>query len=149
MGDGANLTRTVIGAYYNKVGGCYTHAMFRSLRSVCIISLLYDLALGLGLLLFAGPMASRFGAPPPSPPLLADLLGLFALAIATCYLFPLKEPARWHPLLWVLGPLLKGGGALLFVADHFMRGSPSAFLLFAFTDAALALWTWLAIRSSK
>ena len=112
---------------------------------VCIISLLYDLALGLGLLLFAGPMASRFDAPPPSPPLLADLLGLFALAVAACYLLPLKDPVRWSPLLWVLGPLLKGGGALLFIADHFLRGSPAAFLAFALSDGALALWTAAAL----
>lgn len=115
--------------------------MFGSLRAIAAVSMLYDLALGLGMLLFAGPMASLFGAPPPSPPILANLLGLFALAVAACYLLPLKDPARWAPLLWVLGPVLKGGGALLFVADHFLRGSPAGFLLFAFTDGALALWT--------
>jgi hypothetical protein len=123
--------------------------MFRSLRAVCIVSLLYDLALGLGLLLFAGPMASLFGLVPPSPPILADLLGLFALAVAAGYAFPLMDPTRFHPLLWVLGPLLKGGGVLLFVADHFLRGSPSPFLLFAAMDGALALWTWLALRRSR
>ncbi len=45
-----------------------------------------------------------------------------------------------------MGPLLKGGGSLLFVADHFLRGSPDAFLLFALTDGTLALWTLWALR---
>ena len=123
--------------------------MFRSLRAVAIISMIYDLLLGVLLLAAPDAAARAFGSAPVQPPLFANLTGLFALSIALCYGFVLRDIAFRRDLLWVLGPLLKGGGALLFVADHFMRGSPSAFLLFAFTDAALALWTWLAIRSSK
>jgi hypothetical protein len=119
--------------------------MFISLRPVAFVSMLYDLALGVGLLVFPHTVASLFGSVPPSPPVLANLLGLFALAVAACYLLPLRDPARWGPLLWVLGPLLKGGGAFLFIADHLLRGSPSSFLLFALTDGALALWTAMAL----
>jgi hypothetical protein len=32
-------------------------------------------------------------------------------------------------------------GASLFVVDHFLRGSPAAFLLFAVTDGTLGLLT--------
>ena len=45
-----------------------------------------------------------------------------------------------------MGPVLKGAGAALFVLDHFMRGSPDLFLLFAASDgtlAALTLWALL------
>jgi hypothetical protein len=123
--------------------------MTRSLRAVALVSLLYDAVLAAGLLLAPGPMAAAFGAAPPSPPLFGDLLGLFALTVAASYALPLRDPVRYAPLLWVLGPLLKGGGALLFVLDHFLRHSPAAFLLFAATDGALALWTGLALRRSK
>ena len=123
--------------------------MFRHLRIVILVSLVYDLALGLALLLFPCAMAARFGVASPSQPLLANLLGLFALTVAACYLLPLRDPARFRPLLWFLGPLLKGAGALIFIADHFLRGSPSAFLLFALADGALAVWTGFALRRPK
>jgi len=48
---------------------------------------------------------------------------LFALSVAACYWLPWRDPSRWSPLLWILGPLLKGGGAILFIADHFLRHS--------------------------
>ena len=50
--------------------------------------------------------------------------------------------------LWVMGPLLKGVGALAFVLDHIVRGSPRSFLLFAASDGALALWTsWISLEA--
>jgi len=51
--------------------------------------------------------------------------------------------------LWVMGPLLKGAGALAFILDHFMRGSPRSFLLFAASYGALALWTFWALVTSR
>ncbi len=48
-----------------------------------------------------------------------------------------------------MGPLLKGGGSLLFVADHVLRGSPDVFLLFALTDGTLAVWTLWALRRAQ
>jgi hypothetical protein len=47
---------------------------------------------------------------------------------------------RWY--LWVFGPLLKGAGAVAFVADYVLNGSPASFLLFAASDGTLALVTW-------
>ena len=49
--------------------------------------------------------------------------------------------------MWVMGPLLKGAGALAFVADYLRRGSPSSFLLFAASDGTLALITLWALLS--
>jgi hypothetical protein len=47
-----------------------------------------------------------------------------------------------------MGPLLKGGGAALFVIDYLLRGSPASFLLFAAADGTLAAWTlWALIRT--
>jgi hypothetical protein len=55
--------------------------------------------------------------------------------------------------MWVMGALLKGGGAATFLLDYFLRGSPSSFLLFAASDGSLALLTLYALlrrdRSSK
>jgi len=46
-----------------------------------------------------------------------------------------------------MGPMLKGCGALLFIADHLLRGSPSSYLLFAAGDGTLALVTlWALLR---
>ena len=43
--------------------------------------------------------------------------------------------------------MLKGAGAVLFVADYLLRGSPASFLLFAAADGALALVTlWALLR---
>ena len=47
--------------------------------------------------------------------------------------------------LWIMGPLLKGGGALVFFLDYWIRHSPPAFLLFAASDGALALATLWAL----
>jgi hypothetical protein len=41
--------------------------------------------------------------------------------------------------------VLKGAGATAFLLDHFLRGSPTSFLLFAACDGALALWTVVAL----
>jgi len=111
------------------------------LRAVARVSLIYDFMLGAALLTASGTLARAVGTPPPTPPLLVDLLGLFAFSVGLCYLLPLRDPVRWRPLLWILGPILKGGGCLLFLADHFIRRSPGAFLAFGVLDGFLALWT--------
>jgi len=49
----------------------------------------------------------------------------------------------------VMGPLLKGAGALAFVLDHVMRDSPRSFLLFAASDGALAVWTLWALLATR
>ena len=84
------------------------------------------------------------------PAIHADLNGLFALAIAAGYLLPYRDPVRYRGYLWIMGPVLKGAGAVLFVADHLLRGSPASFLLFGAADGALALVTlWATARHAK
>jgi len=118
---------------------------FSFVRAIAAISGLYDLSVGLFLLLAADRMAALFGVGPAQPPIFSDLNGLFLVAIGVGYYFPYRDPAgaRWY--LWVMGPLLKGAGAAAFLADYFVRHSPPAFLLFAASDGALALLTLYAL----
>lgn len=117
----------------------------RLLRFVALLSGLYDLLLG-GALLFALDETVRLlGVPPPKFPINANLNGLFALAVGAGYLAILREPERGRFYLWIMGPFLKGGGAVLFVLDFALRGSPPAFLLFAAGDGALAALTAFAL----
>jgi hypothetical protein len=118
----------------------------RLLVIVAAVSGLYDFLLGMAMLAGRELLESEFALPAPVPPIHADLNGLFLLAVGIGYLWPYRDPDRYRGYLWVMGPLLKGGGSLLFVADHFLRGSPDAFLLFALTDGTLALWTLWALR---
>jgi hypothetical protein len=116
------------------------------LRSIAAVSGIYDAAVGLFLLLAADRMAALFGVPPARPPIFADLNGLFLLAVGVGYYFPFRDPAgaRWY--LWVMGPLLKFGGAAAFLLDYFVRGhSPASFLLFAASDGTLATLTLIAL----
>src|SRR5713226_10458736 len=101
------------------------------IRTIAAVSLVYDACVGAAML--AGrPLLSRlFDVPLPQPPIHADLNGVFLLAVAAGYLIPFRDPDRGRAYLWVMGPLLKGGGALAFVLDHVVRHSPRAFLLFA------------------
>ena len=117
------------------------------LSAIAALSGLYDGVVGAFLLLAADRLASLFGVPPASPPIFSDLNGLFLLAVGAGYYLPWRDPVRYRGYLWVMGPLLKGAGALLFIV-HYTRGdSPVSFLLFAFTDGALALLTLWALVS--
>jgi hypothetical protein len=110
------------------------------LRAVAVVSGIYDVVIGAGMLVAAADLARLFGLPAPDPPVLADTNGLFLVAIGVGYLLPLRDPVRWRAYLWLMGPALKGGGALLFLRDYWMRGSPMALLIFA-----LAVWTLVAL----
>ena len=90
-------------------------------------------------------LASAFGVPAASPPIFSDLNALFLLAVGVGYYLPWREPDRYRGYMWVMGPVLKGAGAALFVADYLLRGSPASFLLFAASDGALALLTVYAL----
>lgn len=108
---------------------------------------MYDALLGVGLLAGRSLLLRWFDLAAPIPAIHADLNGLFALAVAAGYVLPYRDPDRYRGYLWVMGPLLKGGGAVLFIADHVLRGSPSSFLLFALCDGALAAMTlWALLR---
>jgi hypothetical protein len=120
------------------------------LRLIAAISGIYDAAVGLCLLLAADRMAAVFGVPPVQPPIFADLNGLFLVAVGVGYYFPYRDPAgaRWY--MWVMGPVLKFGGAAAFLLDYAVRGhSPASFLLFAASDGALALVTLIALVASE
>jgi hypothetical protein len=118
------------------------------LRLIAAISGIYDAAIGLFLLLAADRFAALFGVAPAQPPIFADLNGLFLLAVGIGYYFPYRDPsgARWY--LWLMGPLLKFGGAAAFLLDYVVRGhSPASFLLFAASDGTLALLTLIALTA--
>ena len=116
------------------------------LSRIAAISGLYDGVVGALLLCVPGWLAHTFGVPPASPRIFSDLNSLFLLAVAAGYYLPWRDPSRYRAYLWVMGPFLKGAGALAFVLDHFLRGLPVSFLLFAFCDGALALVTLYALR---
>ena len=118
------------------------------LSTVAGISGLYDFLVGAFLLFARGTLASLFGVPPASPPIFSDLNALFLMAIGIGYYFPWREPDRYRGYMWVMGPLLKGSGAALFLLDYFFRGSPRSFLLFAASDGALPLLTLVALRKT-
>ena len=119
------------------------------LSFVAGISGLYDLIVGAFLLLASGALARWFGVPPADPRIFSDLNALFLLAVAAGYYWPYRDPigARWY--MWVMGPGLKGAGAIAFLADYYVRGSPASFLLFAASDGALALLTLAALAGTR
>jgi len=94
-------------------------------------------------------MAQLFAVALPTPPIHADLNGIFLLSVAAGYLIPYREPdsTSGRLYLWIMGPLLKGTGAVAFLVDYFVRHSPASFLLFAVSDGAMALLTLWALTS--
>ncbi len=119
------------------------------LSAVAAISGVYDISLGVAMLAGRGLLSALFAVPHPQPPIHADLNGLFLIAIGLGYVMPWRDPERYRTYLWVMGPVLKGAGAVAFILDHLMRGSPSAFLIFAATDGMLALVTALALLTTR
>jgi hypothetical protein len=122
------------------------------LRIVAAVSGIYDALVGVMMLLGRPLLVQVFGVPPPVPPIHADLNGIFLLAVAAGYLIPYREPASTagRTYLWVMGPLLKGAGAIAFVLDYALRSSPSSFLLFAVSDGTLAALTlWVLTRDRR
>jgi hypothetical protein len=120
-------------------------APFSFVRAIAAISGVYDAAVGIFLLVAADQFATLFGVAPAQPRIFSDLNGLFLLAVGIGYFWPYRDPqgARWY--LWVMGPGLKGAGALAFLADYFVRHSPASFLLFAASDGTLAILTLAAL----
>ncbi len=109
-----------------------------SLKTLALISGIYDLALALPLLLAPAWLAGLTGAPAPVPVINAQLNGLFTLTLAVGYFWAAQAVEARRGYLWLAGVLAKGLGALLFVLDHWLRGSPASFLLFAVSDGSLA-----------
>jgi len=113
------------------------------LRGLALVSGLYDLALGLPLLVAPVTVAGWFALPAPVPVVNAQINGVFALALGVGYFWAAANPGALRGYLWVAGVFAKGLGAVVFLADHWLRGSPASFLLFAASDGALALVTLL------
>jgi len=115
----------------------------RRVQIVAAVSLFYDAMVGVVMLVGRPFLSQLFDVPLPAPPIHADLNGVFLLSIAAGYLIPYRNPesSAGRAYLWVMGPLLKGAGALTFVLDYVFRHSPRSFLLFAVSDGALALIT--------
>lgn len=119
------------------------------LSVVAGISLVYDLTAGVVLLAATDRIASWFGVPVPDPVLFAKLNGLFLIAVGLGYLQPLFRPDAHRAYMLLFGVLLKGGGAAVFLADHYLNGSPASFLLFAVSDGTLAAATLAALLVAR
>jgi hypothetical protein len=115
------------------------------LRLVALVSCVYDVAVGIAMSFGRGLLVDWFGVTPPQPPIHADLNAVFVTIVGLGYLLPYRDPERYRAYLWLMGPLLKGIGAIVFVLDYFLRGSPRSFLLFAASDGVLALVTLIAL----
>jgi len=120
------------------------------LRVVAAVSGIYDALVGVVMLAGRPLLAQLFSVSVPTPPIHADLNGLFLLSIAAGYLIPYRDPgsSSGRAYLWIMGPLLKGAGAAAFVIDYVVRESPRSFLLFALSDGTLALLTLAALITS-
>src|SRR6185436_13650635 len=118
---------------------------FPSLRALAVLGGVYDLALAVPMLFIPEYMARLFGAPPPVPVLNAQLNGLFTLTLALGYFWCAQDVDARRGYLWVAGAFVKIAGACLFIGDHFLRGSPPSFLLFAATDGSIGLLTLVAL----
>lgn len=121
----------------------------RRLRALSYVSGVYDLALALPMLLAPSATATLFGAPAPIPVVNAQLNGVFTLTLAAGYFWAAQAAWERRGYLWVAGVLAKLLGVAVFVADHFLRGSPASFLLFALTDGTLGLVTLLLLLSAR
>lgn len=119
------------------------------LSAVAAVSGLYDLVVGALLLVASDQFAAVFGVPPARPRIFSDLNGLFLVAVGAGYYFPWRDPERHRGYMWVMGPLLKGAGATLFILDYLFRGSPPSFLLFAASDGLLAAVTLYALLATR
>ena len=108
------------------------------LRTIAAVSGIYDALVGVAMLAGRPLLAQIFAVPLPTPPIHADLNGVFLLSVAVGYLIPYREPdsAGGRLYLWIMGPLLKGTGAVVFLVDYFVRHSP-AFVSDAFCAARL------------
>ena len=124
---------------------------FSRLKLAAAVSGVYDASVGVVMLTGRPLLARLFDVPLPTPPVHADLNGIFLIAIAAGYLIPYRQPesSGGRAYLWVMGPLLKGAGAALFVLDYVFRHSPRSFLLFAVSDGTLALLTLAALVTSS
>src|SRR4030095_11158946 len=98
-----------------------------TLKSIALFSFFYDVSVGVAMSLGRGLLVDWFGVAPPQPPIHADLNAVFVTTVGIGYLLPFRDPVRYRGYLWLMGPLLKGVGAVVFVLDYLYRGSPPSF----------------------
>lgn len=122
---------------------------FPSLKALALGGGFYDLALSLPMMFAPEVTARLFGAPAPVPVVNAQLNGLFTLTLALGYFWSAQDVKARRGYLWIAGVFVKLAGAALFIGDHFLRGSPSSFLLFSVTDGSIGLLTLAALLASK
>ncbi len=115
------------------------------LRAIAFLSFVYDVSVGIAMSVGRDLLVAWFAVPAPHPPIHADLNAVFVTIVGIGYLLPFRDPVRYRAYLWLMGPLLKGVGAVVFVLDYVFRGSPPSFLLFAVSDGALGLLTFIAL----
>jgi hypothetical protein len=120
-------------------------------RTIAAASGIYDALVGVMMLAGRPLMTQLFAVALPQPPIHADLNGIFLLSVAAGYLIPYREPdsAGGRLYLWIMGPLLKGTGALVFILDYYVRQSPASFLVFAVSDGTMALLTLWALLAGR
>lgn len=116
------------------------------LSGVAGVSLVYDLSVGLVLLVAPGTLATWFGAPLPDPILFVRLNAVFLIAVGLGYLQPLRNPDAHRAYLWIFGVFLKLAGSVIFIAEYASGNSPTSFLLFAASDGLLGLATLAALQ---
>ena len=121
------------------------------IKTVAAVSGIYDALVGVMMLAGRPLMSQLFAVALPQPPIHADLNGIFLLSVAAGYLIPYRQPASsgGRVYLWIMGPLLKGAGAVAFIVDYYVRHSPASFLLFAVSDGTMALLTLWALSTSS
>ena len=119
------------------------------MRTIALVSGLYDISVGITLFFFRDLLQTVFGVPAAVPAIHVDLNAIFVTVIGIGYYLPYRDPDRHRGYLWLMGPVLKGAGATAFVLDYFLRGSTAGFLLFAISDGALALITLIGLIRSK
>lgn len=119
------------------------------LRRLALVSGVYDGLIALPMLFAPVFVAKAFGSPEPVPVLNAQLNGLFTLVLGVGYFWAARDVRSRSGYLWCAGVLAKGLGATLFVLDHFLRGSPGSFLVFAATDGTLAAITLLLLSRRR
>ena len=120
-----------------------------ALRAVALLSGAYDFVAGAALLL-ARPLVSRlFDIPLPHPPIYGELNAIFLMAVGLGYAMPFRDPEGGRAYLWVMGPFLKGAGAVALLLAYLVRHAPRSLLLFAAGDGALALLTlWALLQTA-
>jgi hypothetical protein len=119
------------------------------MRTIALVSAVYDVAVGLTLFFFRDLLQIWFGVPAAVPPIHVDLNAIFVTAIGIGYLLPYRDPDRYRGYLWLMGPGLKGAGAAAFLLDYAVRGSPASFLVFAAGDGSLAIVTLVGLLRSR